>query len=286
MIQKSYRILLSIITLIFCTTIFADLAHAIDQRPVLLVSDIDDTIKVSEVIKPGVIVRLGNFNNPFAGMASLYQLFVNENISNTKVFYLSNAPSEVLGLEPMRVSHQALLDSNRFPKGELILRQSILDDSHKINTIRALVKKYNPSLVMMVGDNGEKDVFIYAQATAELQKQNIKTLTYIHQLYSKDIQLPLGQGKAIQSGQVGFATPIEIGIDLVQKKYLAQKSLDWMFAHTAKYIMVDSILDAIDFTSSVSFPYFKNCSDFKWQATWPVNDQTREYKIFLEDKCR
>jgi len=46
------------------------------------------------------------------------------------------------------------------------------------------------------------------------------------------------------------------------------------------------MLGAFDLTSPISFPYFKNCSDFKWQTSWPVNDQTRDYKIFLEDECR
>jgi len=286
-IQKSSKIILSILTLIFCTFLFADLAYAAavyDQRPILIISDIDDTIKVSEVLTPFVVLRAADTNTPFAGMANLYQLLVNENPDRTKVFYLSNAPKEILGLEPMRISHQALLNNNHFPKGELILRQSIQDEGHKNRTIRELVKKYNPSKVIMFGDNGEKDVFTYSIAASELKTLKIETHTYIHQLYSASNILPFKRGQALLAGQVGFATPIEVGIDLVQKKQMSQDNLNILFKLSASYIMNEDSYK-IDAFSAISFPFFKDCSDFQWLASWPLNNQTWDYMQFLEEKC-
>ncbi|MFN3697389.1 MAG: phosphatase domain-containing protein [Pseudobdellovibrio sp.] len=281
------RLALSFLIFVLSSTLFASLASAgLAQRPILIISDIDDTIKVSGVLTPLVLARALDHNTPFAGMASLYQLIVNQNPSLTKVFYLSNAPKEVLGLEPMRESHQALLETNKFPQGELILRDSLLDEGFKNRTISNLVRQYNPKFVFFFGDNGEKDVFTYEKASAELKALNIGSLTYIHQVYSSvEGSFYSFKGQALRPSQVGYATAVEVGIDLYTKKLLSEQSLDWMLNHTVRYITSESILK-IDFNSPVAFPMFMNCSDFKWNKNWTIDAETLDYKLFVESKCR
>lgn len=281
------RAALSFLVFILSSTLFASLASAGQtQRPILIISDIDDTIKVSGVLTPLVLARALDHNTPFAGMASLYQLIVNQNPNFTKVFYLSNAPKEVLGLEPMRESHQALLDTHKFPQGELILRDSLLDEGFKNRTISNLVKQHNPAFVFFFGDNGEKDVYTYEKATAELKSLGIGSLTYIHQVYSSvEGSFYSGQGQSLRPSQIGYATAVEVAIDLNTQSFLSRKSLDWIMNHTARYIMDESVIK-IDFNSSVAFPMFMNCSDFKWNKNWTIDAETLDYKLFVESKCR
>ncbi len=270
------------------------------NRKVLLVSDIDDTIKVSHVLSTaGKVTRSVNFTVPFTGMSQLYQLIINQNINSTHTAYISNAPKLIAGEPVMRISHEAFLSYNHFPKGDLLLRDSLLEKNHKIKTIRQLVESMKPELVILIGDNGERDIEIYDQATKELSHLGIQTQTYIHQLYSSkslihDVSqallpdlitnnLPIELGQMILPGQVGFVTPIEIALDLKNKNLLDQFSLDWMINKIAPVILNEDYFD-IDTLGSVTFPSFKNCTDFKWTSNIPYG--LNKFSEKMNKKCR
>lgn len=250
------------------------------QKPVLLISDIDDTIKVSHILSSLKFLRAADSETPFAGMAPLYQLISYDYGVRLKIVYLSNAPKDILGYEPMKIAHEKLLKLNKFPTGELLLRESLLDQHHKINAIRKLVMQNNPELVIMIGDNGEKDIEIYAEAAQELTNLGIRSETYIHQLYSKLARWEVG--KLPEATQTGFVTPVEIAIDLNAKKLVSEHTLDWMLTKVGPYIYQESIFK-FDALSPITFPLFKDCSDFKWK--WPVNSKNYAHHQFLIDKC-
>lgn len=257
------------------------------QDRILLISDIDDTIKVSHIISykgysPAVLFRTWDSTTPFAGMASLYQLILNENPGVNQVVYLSNAPSSETGIDYLQNSHETFLKNNDFPSGKLILRDVVFNSNHKIESIRKLVEEVKPTLVIMVGDNGENDANTYQQARNELDQQKIKNLIYIHQLYAKDDAYE--KGKVLYPGQVGFATSVEVALDLNMKSVLSNESANWVFNHTIKYIL-SVRYNFIDFLSSISFPGFKNCADFRW--TWPTGSHKdlSDYKKYIERTC-
>lgn len=273
---------LFVLTLLFSLNLWAA-----SKAKILLISDIDDTIKVSHVISyksysPEVLFRTWDSTTPFAGMASLYQLILNENPGVNKVAYLSNAPSKETGVEYLQNSHQAFLKNNNFPEGQLILRDVIFDSEHKVKSIRKLVAEHQPTLVIMVGDNGENDNSTYQTARNELDAQGVKNLIYIHQLYSSRDKDEIG--KSLYPGQVGYATPVEVALDLQLKGILSPEGASWMYEKVIPYIL-SVRFKFFDILSSISFPGFKKCDDFKW--VWPVDAHPAlsDYSKYVKKTC-
>jgi len=287
-ILLSFTVVVSIV--ILSTVVFAapEDVQADGQQPgqqqrsakVLLISDIDDTIKVSHVLSPMKYLRSVDGSTPFTGMAQLYQLILNKNPQTTQIAYLSNAPQEIGGFEIMRLSHENFLEQNKFPQGQLLLRQSLEDQNHKINSIRKLVKEISPEVLILVGDNGERDAEIYAQAQQELLPLNIETHIYIHQLYSS--QGWYQKGSRLQAGELGFVTPFEIALDLKKYNLISHDSMQWLYKNVMPYILSEEVLK-MSVGKPVSFPYFKDCSDFKWSFIVPVEMLPLSKKI--NQKC-
>ena len=251
------------------------------NRKVLLISDIDDTIKVSHVLDKVDQVKRSVVKVPFAGMAQLYQSIINQNPNSTFMAYVSNAPQKIAGLPVMQVSHKKFLTENSFPKGVLLLREKLSDKSHKINAIRQLIQSEHPELVILIGDNGENDTSIYAQMTTELKMRGIESVTYIHQLYSSKSSKEVG--KKILFAQTGFVTPFEIALDLKNKELLDQNSLNWMTDHIMPYLLNEKTND-LERGRAVTFPFYKNCSDFVWSVRVPT--ELAKLTEIINKKCR
>lgn len=246
-------------------------------QKVLLVSDIDDTIKVSHVLNPfGKIARAVDVTTPFLGMSQLYQLIVNQNPTSTKVVYISNAPEELAGIPAASITHQLFLDYNHFPKGELILREDLRDMTHKIRALRELIEKEMPDVLILVGDNGEKDVDVYLQATQEYAYlRDMKVVTFIHQLYSSSglVLLPdrlQAVGQKLYANQIGYVTPVEIALKLNELGLLAEDKLDWMVSSIAPLIVQEDRVKW-DGLAPIAFPFFQDCSDFSWSFSHPAS---------------
>lgn len=255
---------------------------------VLLVSDIDDTIKVSHVLSTiGKFSRAADVTTPFQGMAELYHLIINENPSSTKVIYLSNAPENLAGLPVLKISHQTFLSLNHFPPGELSLRQDIFETNHKLKELQRLLKNEKPDVVILIGDNGERDAEIYHQIALEFSSAKIKIVTYIHQLYSvqNSIFKPdflEEMGKPILSDQNGFVTPIEISLKLNEQGLLSGSGVDWMIQHIAPAIVSEERYKW-DGLRPLTFPHFKNCQDFKW--IYPRSTELQPLISKIESEC-
>lgn len=273
--------------------VFAMKSVAANPPRVLLISDIDDTIKVSHVLsKTGMAARAANVTVRFSGMAQLYQLIVNENPSSTQIVYLSNAPQDLFGIEPLKYLHQAFLSYNRFPPGTLDLRADIFEKDHKIKELRRMIEAEKPDVVIMIGDNGEMDTEIYKQATLEMKDKPIKMVTFIHQLYATEISeidkiLGLDSmaevGKKLQPGQTGFVTPIEIALELAQQGLLKSESVQWMESNVGTYIANESYFDS-DSYGPITFPSFMRCQDFKW--TGPRAKETNALVKKIDSVCK
>ena len=252
--------LLSITSIVLVTLISTALFAQTTSKKVLLISDIDDTIKVSHILNPIKYIRSIDTTTPFTGMAQLYQLIANQNVGSTQIVYLSNAPQEIQGVPVMEISHTKFLNTNYFPEGKLVLRADIKDQNHKINSIRTLVREMNPQVVIMIGDNGEKDVDTYLMAQKELAQKGIEFHTYIHQLYSSRSYIQ--RGRELLADQTGFVTPFEIALDLKSKGLFDEQSLTWMQTEILPYLVQEDWMK-LDVGAPMSFPSFKNCSDYK-----------------------
>ncbi len=296
------RPLLAALTLFFNLTAtvtnhaFAQAQQTVPAPKVLLVSDIDDTIKVSHVLnKIGKFARAVDATTPFKGMSQLYQLIFNQNPATTKIAYLSNAPKDFgalpnapkgLAVIPASsVTHQLFLDFNKFPKGELILRDNLEDQEHKAKALRRLIETEKPDILIMIGDNGEKDVDFYKQAIEEhAYMKNMLVLTFIHQLYKSEASFYLPDfidetGRTLFPDQIGYVTPIEIALKLREQKVIGQDKVDWMLKNVAPSIVAEAGVKW-DGLKPISFPSFKNCSDFNWNFV--RFQQTKEQTLQLQ----
>ncbi|OFZ31948.1 MAG: hypothetical protein A2622_11965 [Bdellovibrionales bacterium RIFCSPHIGHO2_01_FULL_40_29] len=275
--------LLTSIIVILAISAFSTVAFSAEKK-VLLISDIDDTIKASHVLNSKAVVsRFANLTIRFSGMAQLYQLIQNQNPQKTRLVYLSNAPVEV------SIFHQSFLSQNNFPPGKVLLRESIFDENHKINAIKKLVIQEKPDVVIMIGDNGERDVEIYHEAQRFFQKSSIQMVSFIHQVYTTKIGFfgdLLGiaeRGKKLLNGQIGFVTPVEISLELNRLGLLSQQSADWMIQNVGTYISEESIFDW-DTIGNITFPSYKTCDDFVWK--WQITKELSPLIDKINSACR
>lgn len=262
-------------------------------KKILLISDIDDTIKASHVLdKASMVGRVGNITVRFSGMAQLYQLIVNENPSSTKIIYLSNAPKDIVGIPALQYIHQTFLSYNRFPPGAVDLRENIFEQNHKIKELRRVISAEKPDVVIMVGDNGEQDAEIYRQASVDFQKLPIKMVSFIHQIYSVRpgiISQLLSTnyfseiGKKLEKDQVGFVTPVEIALELNQRGLLNDERKNWMIKNVLPYIVNENYFSS-DLYGTITFPAYMNCSDFVWH--WPVTAEIVPLVKKINSACK
>ena len=285
------------IGVILAVTIFSGVVFSAEKtkvlKKVLLISDIDDTIKSTHVLsRPDAVARVASVTLRFSGMGQLYQLIINENPSSTRIVYLSNAPDRILGVPVLRYIDETFLSYNKFPAGELDMRGDFFEQNHKIKELRRLLTTEKPDLVIMIGDNGERDAEIYRQATLEFARTNIKMVSFIHQIYSSqpgfvDYILDTNSfselGKKLEKDQIGFVTPVEIAIELNQQGLLSTESKEWMIRNVAPYIANESYFDS-DLYGTITFPSFKNCSDFSWR--WPITAELAPLVNKINSRCK
>lgn len=269
------KLILSLFVVV-AVSVLSSLAYSAEPRKVLIISDIDDTLKVSHVLHPLYAApRIPNYTVRFTGMSQLFQLLAAEPVAVTRFAYVSNALKEIAGITALGDAHRHFLVYNNFPGGVLSLRERLFDKDHKIREIRNQISIEKPDFVIFFGDNGQRDSEIYLQATRELQQKNIQTMTFIHQVYKTVPSVLDGAvfpeiGNKLLENQIGFVTPIEIALELRQNDLLSQSSLNWMIDHVAPNIVAEKFYYS-DSINNIMFPSFMNCSEFVWR--WPVTNE-------------
>jgi len=132
----------------------------------IVVSDIDDTIKLTLVNHRQVMLR-HTFLEPFKpieGMSALYKRWAAE--ANARFFYLSGSPWQLY--EPLA----EFIHAEDFPAGVFSLKEFRLKDRsvrslwadperYKTEGIEPLLKQFERHMFVLVGDSGEKDPEAY-----------------------------------------------------------------------------------------------------------------------------
>ncbi|MDM8567030.1 App1 family protein [Candidatus Halobeggiatoa sp. HSG11] len=148
--------------------------HLIDNKGVSIISDIDDTVKISEVLDKQALLK-NTFINPFKpvlGMAEFYNNFG----KNITFHYVSASPWQLY--QPLT----NFLTENNFPNGSFHLRLFRWKDSslfkfiqssqnHKNKSIKALLKCCPQRRFILIGDSGEHDPKIYANIARQYPQQ-------------------------------------------------------------------------------------------------------------------
>jgi hypothetical protein len=152
----------------------------IAQQGVSIISDVDDTIKLSDVTKKKELIR-NTFLKPFAtvpGMSEQYQRWEQQ---GAVFHYLSASPWQLyLPLEEFR-------QQEKFPPGSWTLKYFRLTDSSFINLfksqenykttqIKKIFAAFPKRQFVLIGDTGEQDPEIFAKLASEHPQQVAKIL--------------------------------------------------------------------------------------------------------------
>jgi hypothetical protein len=134
---------------------------------VSLISDIDDTIKISNVLDKKALIK-NTFLNEFKateGIKKIFNFAIND-LNATAFHYVSSSPAQLY--PPLK----EFLDKEGFPKGSFHLRDTTdLSDfladkkvsmAHKTTEIEKLFNAYPKRKFILTGDDGENDPEIYA----------------------------------------------------------------------------------------------------------------------------
>jgi len=188
---------------------FSILVGSASARAVTLISDIDDTIKVSHVNSVIGIVKNVRSLNAFPGMASVYQSLATSG-SVTSFYYLSGSPR--------LLSHHlhTFLNANQFPKGSMMLRgfregKDVGD--YKLARLRKLLPTLSEKVVL-VGDDTEKDADVFAQIKSEFPSK--VDAIYIHRVTGRDLSVA-----AVTAGASVFMTSADLAAELFQDEKLS-----------------------------------------------------------------
>ncbi len=240
---------------------------------ILVISDIDDTLKISHVISTvDSILSAFDDKSYFTGMPEVLQSLAKNN-PDIEFHYVSLAPRFF-----MEQQHLNFLTKNNFPISELHMNPGTLQDPDlKQKVIRKLLEDKKPELVIYLGDNGQFDSLVYKQMTLEFPET--ASHTYIREVYSK-----FGSSKfPTQEGQTGFVTSVELALDLNEKGLLP----------AADYPAIEKLVfDQLKLESSRQlgglriFPAWQDCRDFIWR--WDFRDPSEDLiaiEIAIEKKC-
>jgi uncharacterized protein DUF2183 len=155
---------------------FSGTVHLVPRPPIVhVISDIDDTIKISEV-RDKVALLKNTFSRPFRpvpGMSDLYQRWDGPRL---RFHYVSASPWQLFSpLEDFRREHH-------FPAGTFHMKLFRIKDRSALNlfggqeeykrgVIEPLLKQFPLDRFVLVGDSGEQDARIYAALTRDYPRQ-------------------------------------------------------------------------------------------------------------------
>lgn len=164
------------------------------SAPLLLLSDLDDTIKISHTQSKLITVYRGLFrSSAFAGMAELYSEIL-ANHPECSFYIVSSSPPAIRG------KIDFFLSKNKFPKAEIILRDWIREPStlkFKLKQVMELVEGSRHP-VLLVGDDTEHDPEVFAHVAKKFPEKVLAR-------YARVVS-----GRELPEGTQGFFTAFDL----------------------------------------------------------------------------
>lgn len=168
------------------------MAHSLLAPRFTLISDLDDTLKISHTShRLKTVVRGLLFHHAYAGMSELYQEWLNRG----EPFHLvSSSPKAI------RNRIQRFLKKNGFPNAEIQLRDWIHQPdirAYKTESLRKIVQESNGPIIF-VGDDSEWDPEVFTRIWKDHPEKVLAI--YIRRM----------RGRPLPEGAIGFHTAFEI----------------------------------------------------------------------------
>ena len=183
----------------------------------MIVSDIDDTIKWSHILGPGIVRDAPDYRLAFKGMPELYTSLAN---AGAKFAYVTGALDITIDNRERDLIPQKVVATNHFPGGTIHLHKvSESTEVFKITTITKIMKE-NPLFdFILIGDNGQKDVDVYDKLRKDNEVGRQVKEVFIHKIYDG------GKSTAPKPDQHRFITAAELAATLYGLNYLSEADL-------------------------------------------------------------
>ncbi len=147
------------------TRVFSGRVHVLRPQGLSVISDIDDTIKISHVADVKELLR-NTFLREFEAVPGMAEAYRNWSDEGADFHYISASPWQLY--EPL----EAFLEQSGFPSGTFHLKTFRLKDSSILNlfdspeetktdSIETLLEQFPERRFILVGDAGERDPEIY-----------------------------------------------------------------------------------------------------------------------------
>ena len=150
-------------------------AHLSGPTGLSVISDIDDTVKVTDVLNRRRLWE-ATFYKPFAAVAGMADAYQRLAARGATFHYVSSSPWHLT--EPLLV----FLGTTGLPVSSISLKHARLKDRTALNilkpgretkppAIEAILQRYPERRFILIGDSGEDDPEVYAQALRRHPKQ-------------------------------------------------------------------------------------------------------------------
>lgn len=159
---------------------FAGVIHLVEDVGLSVISDIDDTIKVSHVRDKKELLA-NTFHRPFKAVPGMAEVYRGWGGQGVRFHYLSAGPWQLY--PPLAEWAQA----ERFPSGSFQMKDFRWKDrtalnlfekpeEYKLPAIEALLRRFPKRRFLLVGDSGEKDPEVYGAVARKFPEQIIRIL--------------------------------------------------------------------------------------------------------------
>ena len=162
--------------------------------PFILVSDVDDTVKVTNVLDRDEAVKNAVTSKlVFAGMPELYQNLLGKDSPAERLEFISGSPRSLLTHKVRECLNQA-----HFPPYGLVLRGGVTSVyNYKTDILQKMYGASNQKF-LLIGDDTESDPEVYAKFSATKPV----LATYIHRIV----------GRPLPAGSVSYLTAYDVAL--------------------------------------------------------------------------
>jgi phosphatidate phosphatase APP1 len=169
---------------------YKGIIYIIPENSTCLISDIDDTIKISDVRNKKVLIQ-NSFVNPFKAVTGMQELYSKLGASKVDCFlFVSASPWQMYSVL------NDFFSKEKFPPALYFMKYFRLKDSdffnlfekpeiYKTETIEPIMEEWKKVKFILVGDSGEKDPEAYAKLAVKYPERITKI--YIRKAYEENL---------------------------------------------------------------------------------------------------
>lgn len=154
---------------------FSGQANLLPPEGISVISDIDDTVKITQVTDPEKLLE-NTFLKPFQAVEGMATVYAKWEQAGARVHFVSSSPWQLY--EPL----SSFLEEAGFPEATYHLKRIRLKDSSFLSLfadpertkplgIEPFFRAYPNRRFLLVGDSGEKDPEVYGAIAAKYPKQ-------------------------------------------------------------------------------------------------------------------